>query len=341
MQMLLEKIVAVVPLFLAIAGVMIFLLAANWVLLVRHPELGNERKLPRHLAMLALTLAGLVVVTLALPVSESSRNQVIALIGVLVSGVIAFASTTIVANLMASIMLRVTKPFRTGDFIQVEDHFGRVVERGLLDTEIQTENRELVSLPNTYLVENPINVVRSSGTIISGTLSLGYDVHHSRIENLLIKAALANDLEDPFVQVIELGDHAITYRVCGLLTEVKSILTARSNLYRMILDTLHGDGIEIVSPRFMNQRQLTNEDRLLPNALVEAPTIANGKAEEIVFDKAEQSEQLEVARNLLKDAIQDLESQLKVAEGDAKNHIANTIQIKRQQLDELAHLEKK
>ena len=64
--------------------------------------------------MLGLTLGSLVALVLAFPVSESSRNQIIGLIGLLLSGIIAFSSSTIFANLMAGIMLRVTRPFGTG-----------------------------------------------------------------------------------------------------------------------------------------------------------------------------------------------------------------------------------
>ena len=55
--------------------------------------------------------------------------------------------------------------FRSGDFIRVKEYFGRVTERGLLDTEIQTETRELISIPNAFLISNPVQVIRSSGTI--------------------------------------------------------------------------------------------------------------------------------------------------------------------------------
>ncbi len=335
MSLLLDVALSLMPLLAAIAGGIIILLGMNWLLLKRHPELGNERKLPRQLAMLGLTAAAVVAVTLTLPVSDSTRNQVIALIGVLLSGVIAFSSTTLVANLMAGIMLRVTKVFRTGDFIRVGGHFGRVAERGLLDTEIQTETRELVSLSNNYLLSVPIEVVRSSGTMVAGTLSLGYEVHHSRVEALLVKAAEETGLEDPFVQILELGNYAITYRISGLLTDVKSLISARSDLYRSILDTLHGDGIEIVSPNFMNQRRLADEVRIIPPERDAKPKTETAKMEEIVFDKAEQSEQREEAKLKLQAEIQELGTKAKEAEGDAKKQIADEIDMKRKQLGEI------
>ncbi len=182
----------------------------------------------------------------------------------MISGTFAFSSTTIMANLMAGVMLRMTRPFRTGDFIRVESYFGRVAERGLLDTEIQDESRELIAIPNTYLISHAVTVVRSSGTIVSTTLSLGYDVHHLVVEPLLLRAAERARLEDPFVHVLELGNYAITYRVSGLLVEVKNLLTVRSNLCREILDVLHEEQIEIASPTIMNQRRWPEETKLIP-----------------------------------------------------------------------------
>lgn len=46
-------------------------------------------------------------------------------------------------------------------------------------------------------------MVRASGTIISGTLSLGYDVTRTRVEELLLEAARRVELVDPFVRVEE------------------------------------------------------------------------------------------------------------------------------------------
>ena len=50
------------------------------------------------------------------------------------------AGKQFIGNVMAGLMLRAVRNFRTGDFVRVEKHFGRVTERGLLHTEIQTED---------------------------------------------------------------------------------------------------------------------------------------------------------------------------------------------------------
>ena len=59
----------------------------------------------------------------------------------------------------------------------------------MLRTEIQTERRNLTTFPNLYLVTNPVRVMRSSGTVISVEVSLGYDVSRHLVEKLLLEAA--------------------------------------------------------------------------------------------------------------------------------------------------------
>ena len=297
-----------------VAVVLLMLWAADWLLIRRHRELGRERMFSRQLIMLGLTLLGVLAIILALPVSESSRNQLIGLIGILISGVLAFSSTTIISNLMAGVLLRITQPFKVGDFIRVGEHFGRVSERGLFDTEIQTETRELIALPNTYCMNNPVATIRSSGTIISATLSLGYEIDHQQIETLLMDAAAGCDLTEPFVHILELGNFAVTYRVSGFLEDPKRLITVRSGLYARVLDTLHAHGIEIVSPSYMNQRRIGEDVRVIPTArAATASTAPSSSAEDIVFDKAERAEELENEKQQLLREIEALELELKQA----------------------------
>lgn len=336
MTTFIQTLLSLLPTFVAALIVTLLLVGLNYFLLGRFPEMGNDRRLPRQLIIFGTSLVGIIAIVLTLPIVESSKNQILSLLGVLLSGTIAFSSTTIVSNAMAGIMLRITRPFRTGDFIRVSDFFGRVSERGLLDTEIQTEYRELVSVPNTQLIANPVTVIRSSGTIVSASLSLGYDIHHTTIEQLLIKAAKNVELQDAFVQIIELGDFSVTYRVNGLLADPKNMITVRSNLYRSILDTLHGNGIEIVSPNFMNQRQLDKEQKIMAAPLRRsAKKEDETQAEEIVFDKAEKAEQQEIAIETLKEDIQELEDETKDASGDEKSRLKDKIENKKEKLQDI------
>ena len=178
--------------------------------------------------------------------------------------------------------------------------------------------------------------MRSSGTIISASLSLGYDVHHARVEPLLIKAAEQSGLEGPFVQVLELGDHAITYRISGLLTEIKSMISSRSTLYVNIMDCLHEDNIEIVSPSFMNQRKLPDDLSVLPvKATARKKASAEGTPEDVIFDKAEEAQTKDRTVKDLLEQLAQLEIDIKAADGDKKVQKQAEFAALKETIDEL------
>ncbi len=241
--------------------------------------------------------AVIIALIIMLPISEQTRGQVLSLLGVVLTAVIALSSTTFVSNAMAGIMLQATQPFRPGDYIRVNDQFGRVTKRTLVNTQIQTEWRDLTTLPNLLLVNSPVNVLHREGTIIFAEVSIGYDIPYTRVEELMLLAALDAGLEEPFVLVHELLDHAVAYRVCGFLPSIKNLLSSRSNLRKTVLAQMHGNGIEIVSPNFMNQRQLDPQRKIIPDQPVlhdeGKPEAVSLAPEEKIFDKAVEAASLE------------------------------------------------
>jgi len=298
MDTVLDKLILGLPLLPAVLVILAAMVASRLMhrILTRHAGPGTRAEFRLQIAHLIIGLSTTIVVLVVIPVGPELRGQLLSLFGIMLSAAIAFASTTFVGNVMAGMMLKAVRNFRTGDFIRINDQFGRVTERGLLSTEIQTEDRDLVTLPNLILVTNPVKVVRSSGTVISAEVSLGFDVHHETIEQALLAAAEEAKLADPFVLVMELGDFSVLYRVAGLLEEVTQLLSARSRLRVCMLDHLHRNGVEIVSPNFMNQRVLDPAEAIIPSSPAASspePNKKEAKVEAMVFDKAEEAVSLD------------------------------------------------
>lgn len=249
----------------------------------------------RQIVLFSIAMIGVIAAILALPMPDHLRSEISTLMGYVISGVVALSSATFIGNMLAGVLLRTINNFQSGDFIHVEDYFGRVSERGLFHTEIQTIDRNLTTLPNLFLATNPVRVTRSSGTFIFTEVSLGYDVSRVKIEKCLIDAAIAAGLKDPFVLITALGDFSVVFKIHGLLDDVKRILTATSRLNAMVLDKLHEAGIEIVSPNFMNQRQV-GDAMFIPKKerKKDVEQAQNANPEALIFDKAEKAEDLEV-----------------------------------------------
>jgi small-conductance mechanosensitive channel len=308
--------------FVSTVAIAVFaLIATDKVMRKRAQSQEIHNNFARQLILIVLTAIALIAVILTLPIDDTMKGQLFSLIGLAFTVMVALSSTTIASNAMAGIMSRTIGSFRVGDFVKSESHFGRITERGLFHTEIQTEDRDLVTLPNLYLMTNPFRVIQSSGTVVSSTVSIGYDVDHGVIEPKLIEAAEATGLEEPFVRVMELGDFSVSYRVAGFLSEVTKIVSTRSNLNKAVLDALHGAGIEIASPNIMAQRPVPDGRLFIPAKapVQQTPTEATPAPDERIFDKAERAaekERLSAERDQIDSEIKAMEKESKSAEDD-------------------------
>jgi len=142
----------------------------HYLLSARHSGLGSEARFPRQVLLFTLTTIAVICLVIAVPLAEGTSTSVLSHIGLGFFAVIAFSSTSFVTHFMAAITLRVTKPFNVGDVVTVGKHFDKVSERGPFDTDIQTDSRELIFIPNSVLILSPITVARGAGVIVSGLL---------------------------------------------------------------------------------------------------------------------------------------------------------------------------
>ncbi len=288
-------------------------------LLNRQAQRTTGLRFRNQLIITGMAFVGVLVIIVVLPVDPSLRGQLLTLVGIIISVTISLSSSTFLGNAMAGVMLKTVRNFRSGDFVKVGDYFGRVTERGLFHTEIQTPNRDLTTLPNLFLATTPVTVVRTSGTIVDATVSLGFDIPHGKVEKLLMEAAEAAELKEPFVQVLDLGDFSVTYRVAGLLEDTKRLLTFRSRLRVAMLDCLHRDGVEIVSPNFMNVRDFDSRHDFVPSPSANPAPVAADAPLEVVFDKAEEAQTLAGLQKDLSDQkklLDEITAELKAAADD-------------------------
>lgn len=281
----------------------------------------TDKGLIRSIVLFVIALIGIIAIILALPMGNELRGQITSLIGIVLAAALSLSSATFLGNAMAGIQNSMINSFKPGDFVKVNEIFGRVSEKGLFHTEIQTIDRDLITVPNLFLSNNPVKVTRSSGTFISAECSLGYDVSRIKIEECLIDAATRAGLADPFVHVTSLGDFSVVYKVHGMLQDVKTVLSARSRLHACMLDTLHEANIEIMSPNFVNQRQIVGTPPAIPakpkRAEIEkAKELDNVVAEDKIFDKAEEAESIEQRKEKITEVEQKIKD-LEVAHKEA------------------------
>jgi flagellar capping protein FliD len=287
------------------------------------------------------------VFVMLLPISQAARENILQFGGLILTGIVAFSSTTVIRDAAAGVTLRIVSPFTRGDYLTTDDLFGRVTEIGFFYTEIQTEDRSLVTIMNSNLLGTNFETIPSSGTLLETRVSIGYDVHHGDVETALKEAAETIGLEDPFVHVEELGNFAITYRVAGLLTEMENLLTVRSDFRKQVLDSMHSHDIEIVSPNFLNRRNLDGGKRFIPDKKQGTPAEQPAGVEEdsertteVIFEKALEAQEAEELNELLNklenrlDEIQSSESETAAETVEKLQSRIETVQKRKDQIEE-------
>lgn len=294
---------------------LIALLTINKFVIQKVFSTNDHRLIIQRSIALFLSFAALIAFILVLPIKESLQGQILSVIAIIISAGIALSSTTVLGNIMAGLMNSSMNRFRNGDLIEIEKVQGRLVRKSPFHIEVQTEDSNFVTFPNLHVASNPVKIIRKSKSVISTSVSLGYDVSRTKIEQALMKAAKQAELNDAYVFIEKLGDFSVSYKVHGFLEDSSAYFSAFSKLNGAVLDSLHEAGIEIVSPTFMNQRQV-GDSSFIPEKATEPEKKPNeASPEELIFDEAMKSEALEERKK----AVEKLEDQLeKLKKSDSK-----------------------
>ena len=142
-----------------------------------------------------------------------------------VTGIIALASVLTLAvslsvqdlltNLIGGFTLLYTKPFRSGDFVEIAGQSGTVEEIGMTYTKLVTPDNKVISIPNRSVVAADITNFSVTGTRrVDISISASYDASTEQVIAALYEAgkvdgALADPV--PFAAVDKYGDHAVSY----------------------------------------------------------------------------------------------------------------------------------
>lgn len=188
-----------------------------------------------------------------LPGSESGVFQGIS---VFVGLIVSLGSSSVISNFIAGFVITYMRPFKTGDFIKVNETVGNVVEKSPFVTRIRTIKNEMVTIPNSFITtSNTVNYsasARQHGLIIHTVLTMGYDVPWRRVHQLLIDAALKTDgvLQHPapFVLELELNDNYMCYQINAYIKDADEMPFIMSDLLENIQDMFNEAGIELFAP---------------------------------------------------------------------------------------------
>ena len=197
------------------------------------------------------------------PLLPSSDSEVFQGVSVFIGVIVSLGSTSIIGNLMAGLVMTYMRPFHVGDFIRFGEVEGFVLEKTVLVTRIRTRKNEVITIPNSNLMNSQTSnftfAAENYGVIVHTKVTIGYDMQHEVIENLLLEAAKATPLIQkkplPYVRVTALDDFYVEYEINAFTTRSDKLSDIYSSLHQNILDEFHHAGVEIMSPHIYAYRQ--------------------------------------------------------------------------------------
>jgi len=142
--------------------------------------------------------------------------------------------------------------------VKIGEVTGDVVEKSLLVTRIKTIKNEVVSIPNSTVMNSHTTnfsaEAKEHGLIIHTTVTIGYENPWRQIHELLIKAALATDLIEkeptPFVLQTSLDDFYVSYEINAYTRVANQQHNTHARLHQNIQDSFNEAGVEIMSAHY-------------------------------------------------------------------------------------------
>jgi small-conductance mechanosensitive channel len=199
-----------------------------------------------------LVVIGFFFVLNALGVNLSAVTVVLASLGV----GIGFGLQTLTENLISGFIILFGRSVKKGDFITVNDTYGRVEAVGARSVVIKTPDNYDMLIPSKEIVGGQITNWTFHDSIIRARIDVGvtYNADPEVVEEVLLGVAeqseFALDDPEPEVWLIGFGDSAVNFQLlihydCRQITPFR----LKGRIYFAIWDALHEAGIEIPFPQ--------------------------------------------------------------------------------------------
>jgi len=164
---------------------------------------------------------------------------------------IGFGLQAIVSNFLSGIILLVERPIKVGDWIQVGAYSGYVSKIAVRATTIDTFDQANVIIPNADFISGTVTNMThlSKRGRVKVPVGVAYDSDPVFVKEILmdIVSSNANILKSPGPSVFLLGfgPDSIDFEIRGILRDVNSITSTRSDMNFEILRRFALEGIEI------------------------------------------------------------------------------------------------
>ena len=200
-------------------------------------------------------------IAIAYPFIPMSNSDAFKGLSVMFGFMFTLGSAGIVNQLMSGLVLVYARALSVGDFVQIGDNAGVVSQVGVLSTKIINMRNEEITIPNAVLVGNTIRnfsrLAGERGTLVSTSVTIGYDTPWRQVHAMLIAAAKQTPglrpVPTPFVYQKSLADWYVEYELFAHMDQPLERVPVLSALHANIQDQFNTYGVQIMSPHFNSQ----------------------------------------------------------------------------------------
>ena len=198
------------------------------------------------------------------PLLPGSDSGIFKGVSIFVAALFSLGSTASIGNLISGIIITYMRPFQVGDFVQIGDREGTVVEKNAFITRLRDIKENIITVPNnSILSQSTVNYTAAAravgGTIVHSDFTFTYKVFRQQIEPLLLEAAgrctLLLKTPEPFVLVTQLEDFYTRYQINAYTAETQRLFEVYSELHKHILDVFRENNLEPTSSHFVKVNQ--------------------------------------------------------------------------------------
>jgi len=233
-------------------GYIIYLLVKRQLFkLVKHEKL--ELTTAKNISKLIKYLVVLIISTAILIQFAESLGFITALFTLVGGTIIGFAAMNTLGNMIAGIIIMVSRPFTVGDRILYDGKIADIVEIKLIYTTLIDLDNIKISVPNQMLLSQEIfdfgkkEIIRRHVTITPG-----FEEDRKKVEEVLLEVAgkVNQVLEDPkpYVWINSFQNYAVEYRLYVFIKDIKDLPRIESELHKAVLDACKENKIDIRTP---------------------------------------------------------------------------------------------
>ncbi|SBV33834.1 Mechanosensitive ion channel family protein [uncultured Sphingopyxis sp.] len=205
-------------------------------------------------SFLALVIRYVIIAFVVIAVLQKFGVQTASLVAALGAGALAIglALQGTLGNVASGIMIAFMRPYRIGDFVEVNGLEGQVVDLDLFFTQLETLDDKRIYVPNTQAVSNPIvNFSREGIRRCILLFGIGYDDDIDKAAKAVRDVLMADPrtrTEPPiWIGVDNLGEYSVDISVRAW-TSIDDYFQYRADMLQWVKEAFDREGIDIPYP---------------------------------------------------------------------------------------------